>query len=54
VIGGYFQAWGWGLEDIDWGARTMIINDAPWRRNWANRGEYAHPYPALQKVVPPQ
>jgi hypothetical protein len=54
VIGGYFQAWGWGLEDIDWAAHTMIINDVPWRRNWANRSEYAHPYPALQKVVPPQ
>jgi hypothetical protein len=54
VIGGYFQAWGWGLEHIDWGSHTMIINDAPWRRNWANRGEYAHPYPALQKVAPPQ
>lgn len=54
VIGGYFQAWGWGLQDIDWGAHTMIINDVPWRRNWANRSEYAHPYPALQKVVPRQ
>jgi hypothetical protein len=54
VIGGYFQAWGWGLEDIDWGAHTMTINGAPWRRNWANRNEYAHPYPDLRKVVPAQ
>jgi len=54
VIGGYFQAWGWGLAFIDWGARSVIINDSPWRRNWANRNEYVHPYPALQRVAPPQ
>jgi len=52
VIGGYFQAWGWGLGGIDWPARTVIINGAPWHRNWANQGEYVHLYPDLPRAPP--
>lgn len=54
VIGGYFQAWGWGLGGIDWVAQTVIINGTPWRRNWANRGNYAHRYPDLEHIAPAQ
>ena len=52
VIGGYFQAWGWGLGGIDWETHTVIINHAPWRRTWVNQHYYAHPYPDLQRVSP--
>ena len=52
VIGGYFQAWGWGLGGIDWPAQRVIINGAAWGRNLANRGEYVHRYPDLQRIPP--
>jgi hypothetical protein len=54
VIGGYFQAWGWGLGGIDWAARTVVINSTPWRRDWANRGTYVHRYPDLEHITPAQ
>jgi len=43
-IGGAFQPWGWGVSRFDWGAHTVIINNAPWGRTWVNRGAYVHPY----------
>ena len=52
VIGGYFQAWGWGLGGIDWPAQKVIINGAAWGRTLANRGEYVHRYPDLQRIPP--
>jgi Protein of unknown function (DUF3300) len=52
IIGGYFQAWGWGLGGIDWPAQKVIINGTAWQRNWANQGEYVHQYPVLQYVPP--
>jgi hypothetical protein len=52
VIGGYFQAWRWGLGGIDWPAQKVIINGAAWERNLANRREYVHRYPALQRIPP--
>ena len=52
VIGGYFQPWGWGFSGIDWSKRTVIINRAPWQRNWSNQGDYVHPYPELTRVPP--
>ena len=54
VIGGYFFAWGWGRGEIDWAARTLIINHVPWRRTWANQSDYVHPYPDLQRAWSPQ
>jgi hypothetical protein len=54
IIGGYFQAWGWGLGGIDWPAQTVIINGTAWRRDWANRESYAHRYPDLEHVEPAQ
>jgi hypothetical protein len=52
VLGGYFQAWGWGLGGIDWPSRTVIVNGAPWQRNWVNQGEYVHHYPDLPRAPP--
>ena len=43
-IGLVFQPWGWGVSRFDWGAHTVIINNAPWGRTWANRATYVHPY----------
>jgi hypothetical protein len=54
VIGGYFQAWGWGLGGINWAAHTVVINGTPWRRTWANRGNYVHRYPDLEHIAPAQ
>lgn len=54
IIGGYFQAWGWGLGGIDWVARIVVINSTPWRRNWANRKTYVHRYPDLEHFAPAQ
>jgi hypothetical protein len=54
IIGGYFQAWGWGLGGIDWATHTVVINSAPWRRTWANQGEYVQRYPDLEYVAPAQ
>jgi hypothetical protein len=31
VLGGFFRPWGWGSSGIDWSARTVIINYAPWQ-----------------------
>jgi len=44
TIGAAFRPWGWGYNRFDWGARTVIINNAPWRRTWVNRQTYVHPY----------
>ena len=43
TIGGFFRPWGWGFGRFDWGAHTVFINNAPWRRTWVNRGVYVHP-----------
>jgi hypothetical protein len=43
TIGGFFRPWGWGFGRFDWGAHTVFINNAPWRRTWVNRGAYVHP-----------
>ena len=44
AIGVAFRPWGWGLNRFAWDAHTVFINDAPWRRTWANRTAYVHPY----------
>jgi hypothetical protein len=43
-IGVAFRPWGWGLNRFAWGSHAVFINNAPWRRNWANRATYVHPY----------
>ena len=44
AMGLAFRPWGWGLSFFDWGHHTVIINNAPWGRTWANRATYVHPY----------
>ena len=33
--------WGWG-GGFDWHQHAIIVNRAPWERNWSNRGAYVH------------
>jgi len=54
TIGGFFRPWGWGFNRFDWGARAVIINNAPWRRTWINRQEYVHPYAGVRRFPPAQ
>src|SRR5580700_10402263 len=37
-----------------WGPHEIIIDETPWRRVWANRGFYVHPYehPWVRRVGP--
>jgi hypothetical protein len=48
-IGGAFAPWGWGTTRFGWGERVLIVNGAPWRRTWANRAVYAHPFVAVPR-----
>ena len=48
----FYRPWGWGYNRFDWGAHTLIINNAPWRRGWGGRGEYVHPYPGVRRYAP--
>lgn len=52
VLGGYFQAWGWGRGGIDWTVPRVVINHAAWGRTSANRAEYMHPYADLRPSSP--
>ena len=44
TIGAAFRPWGWGVTRFGWDTHAVIINNAPWRRTWANRPTYVHPY----------
>jgi len=44
TLGVAFRPWGWGYNRFDWGGRVVFINNAPWRRTWAARATYVHPY----------
>jgi hypothetical protein len=39
-----FQPWGWQATHFGWAQHTVIINNSPWRRTWANHLTYVHPY----------
>jgi len=51
-LGGFFRPWGWGYNRFDWDRRTVIINNAPWHRDWDNRREYNHPYADVHRWGP--
>lgn len=51
-LGGFFRPWGWGYNRFDWGRHVVIINNAPWRRDWDNRREYVHPYADVHRWGP--
>lgn len=44
TLGVAFRPWGWGYNRFAWNTHTVIINNAPWRRTWAARPAYIHPY----------
>jgi hypothetical protein len=51
-IGLAWAPWGWGTSRFVWGTHTVIINNAPWRRTWANRATYVHPYTVRRYAAP--
>lgn len=55
-IGTTFRPWGWGYNRFDWGSHLVIVNDAPWRRTWATRATYVHPYTLRRPIAvrPPE
>jgi hypothetical protein len=55
-IGAAFAPWGWGATRFSWGERVLIVNNAPWRRTWANRAVYVHPFavPRYERRFPEQ
>ncbi len=44
VLGASFAPWGWRGPGFGWGSHSIIIDNHPWDRRWANRGVYVHPY----------
>lgn len=52
-LGVWFGPWGWGSTRIFWPNGTIIIDGAPWDRNWVNRGIYRHPYRSPRFAAPP-
>jgi len=47
TLGFAFRPWGWGVTRIGWATHEVFIAGAPWRRTWANRATYVHPYAAF-------
>jgi hypothetical protein len=54
TIGAFFRPWGWGVSRFDWGAHAVFINNSPWRRTWANRASYVHPYEGVRRYSGPR
>ena len=52
-IGPAFRPWGWGVNRFAWNTHTVIINDRPWGRTWANRATYVHPYAGVPRYAGP-
>jgi hypothetical protein len=48
-LGVAFAPWGWGATRFGWGEHALIVNGAPWRRTWANRAVYVHPFAAVPR-----
>jgi hypothetical protein len=44
AIGVGFAPYGWGAVGFGWRAHSIVIDNHPWARTWANRGAYVHPY----------
>ena len=53
TISAGFRPWGWGGNRFVWNTHTVIINERPWARTWANRPTYVHPYEA-RRYEPPR
>lgn len=54
-IGASFGAVGWRGPRFDWAAHTVVIDDRPWQRTFANRAAYVHPYrePIVRRPATP-
>jgi hypothetical protein len=52
TLGAVWGPWGWGTSRFDWGGHGLIIAGSPWRRTWANRAVYVHPYTVRRYAVP--
>jgi len=48
-LGVGFAPWGWGTTRFGWGEHVLVVNGAPWRRTWANRAVYVHPFAAVPR-----
>jgi uncharacterized protein DUF3300 len=48
-LGVAFTPWGWGATRFGWGEHALVVNGAPWRRTWANRAVYVHPFAAVPR-----
>ena len=44
TVGAAFAPFGWGRPYFGWREHSIIINNRPWVRTFANRREYVHPY----------
>lgn len=44
TVGAAFAPFGWANIGFGWRAHTIIVDNHPWVRTWANRGVYVHPY----------
>jgi hypothetical protein len=52
-LGVGFRPWGWGATRIDWVSHGWYVHGAVWDRGWANRAEYVHSYPDLNRFDRP-
>jgi hypothetical protein len=50
-LGVAFAPWGWGTTRFGWGEHVLFVNNAPWRRTWANRTVYVHPFAAVPRYA---
>ncbi len=53
TVGAAFAPWGWGTTHVAWSNRVVVVNNAPWHREWANRVTYVHPYVAVPRYASP-
>jgi hypothetical protein len=54
TLGAAFIPWGWHATSFGWASHTVIINNAPWRRTFANRLTYVHPYTVPRYAAAPR
>jgi hypothetical protein len=54
TLGAAFVPWGWHATSFAWSSHTVIVNNAPWRRTFANRATYVHPYTVPRFAASPR
>jgi hypothetical protein len=53
TLGAAFVPWGWHSTNFGWSSHTIIVNNAPWHRTYANRLTYVHPYTSVPRYAAP-